>query len=95
MILGIAADLSAPPSAPMSFREVTMVAKAYKHHDVLAYAERDMLPHYAKWFKRYGLFDYVDELISRDEITEFHIEIEGGRYGKLTAHNVHLVIALL
>lgn len=68
MILGISADLSAPPSSPTAFRELTLFARCYKHYEVVAYADRDFWDPYANWFKRYGLFDYVSDIVTRAEL---------------------------
>lgn len=95
MILGIAADLSAPPSSPSVFRDVTLYGCVFRHYEVVAYAEREMIDHYALWFRRYGLFDYVSEIVTREELGDLAIEIEGGRGSMLTAHNLNDVIRLL
>lgn len=95
MLLGIASDLSAPPSSPSSFREVCFVAKVRRGFDVVAYCpdwERDS---YAKWFKVYGLFDYVDDIIPREQLGDLAIEIEGGQGSRLTAHNIAYVLHLI
>lgn len=94
MLLGIAADLSAPPSSPTCFRDVTLFAKIFRQYDVVAFSPADMVDHYAAWFRRYGLFDFVDDLFVRDQVyRSLTVEIEGG--GKLTAHNLSEVLRFL
>lgn len=95
MILGIAADLSAPPSSPSVFRDVSLYGSVFRHYEVVAYAEREMIDHYVVWFRRYGLFDYVSEIVTRAELGNVAVEIEGGLGAQLSAHNLSQVIALL
>lgn len=95
MILGIAADLSAPPSDHTCFRDLSLFATVFRHYEVVAYADRDEWDSYSVWFRRYGLFDFVEDIVTREELGNLPVEIEGGKAAKLTAHNLHLVIALL
>lgn len=95
MLLGIDADLSAPPSSPTSFREVTLVAKAFRGYDVIAISPKDWVDMYYRWFKQYGLLDYIDEIVLPSQTGYLHVHIEGGPDARLTAHNIGKVIALL
>jgi hypothetical protein len=96
-LLVIAAELSAPPSTPMTFRELTMFGSIYYHYDVVAVAPEDMIPMYARWFKVYGLFDYLSDLVAEGEIRpdEITTEISGGVGARLTIHNLHEVLTHL
>jgi len=95
VLLGIAADLSAPPSSATVYRDVCLVAKVFRHYDVVALLDNpDMTDFYAQWFRRHGLFDFVDDLILREQVyRSLTVEIEGG--GSLTAHNLHEVLGYL
>jgi hypothetical protein len=95
MLLGIAADLSAPPSSPITFREVCCYAKTARSYDIIAISPKDMISDYARWFKIYGLFDYVDDILPPGEIRSFNVEITGGDSARLTVHNLHAVLGLL
>lgn len=92
MLLGIAADLSIPPSSPSVFRDVTLYSKVFRRYDVVAISEAEMIDLYVKWFRQYGLFDFVDAIVRPGEILSFNVEIVSG---KLTAHCLRDVIALL
>ena len=53
-----------------------------------------MIDPYHKWFKMYGLYDYVEELVPEPELVA-SVQIIGGADARLTAHNLHLVLGLL
>jgi len=91
VLLGISAELSTPPSSPSVFRDVCLFAKVFRNYDVVAFSEKEMIDLYVRWFRKYGLFDYVDDIVTRIEIKRVDVEIEGG--GKLTAHCLHDVLA--
>jgi hypothetical protein len=98
-LLSIAAELSAPPSSPTSFREATMVATT-RGFEVIALVEegtalaRDA---YLPWMRRYGLFDYVADLLLPTEVAvdDIAIQITGGAGARLTAINLHHVLAAI
>ena len=96
-LLAIAAELSAPPSSPTVFRELSMLASIYHHYDVVSLSSKDMVLHYKKWFTVYGLFDYLTDLIPDDQIRpdEITVEVTGGPGSRLTVHNLHAVLAYL
>lgn len=96
-VLSIAAELSAPPSSPTSFREVCMVAMTSRGYDVVALAPEDMLDPYSRWFRVYGLFDYLSDLLPEGQLPEEEttVAIVGGRDARLTAFNVPHVLRLL
>ncbi len=97
MILGIAAELSAPPSSPSCFRDVSLYAKIHRSYDIIALSRAEEIDSYAVWFRRMGLFDYIDDIVTREEVyRSLAVEIAGGERGsRLTAHNLHQVLALL
>lgn len=97
LLLSIAAELSEPPSSPSVFRDVTLYASVIRHYEVVATAPRAMIDDYARWFRRYGLFDFVSELLPPAQIRadEVAVEIEGGVDARLTAHSLGAVLALL
>ena len=96
-ILAIAAELSAPPSSPLVFRDLTLVASIFHHYEILAIAEADSIDYYNIWFKDKGLWDFIEDLLPPIQLknSEITIEIEGGPGAKLTAHNLNDVIAML
>lgn len=92
MTLGIAADLAVPPSSPSVYRDVTLWAKIKRDYDILAICPADQIDLYVPWFRKYGLFDYVDDILPREKAGYLHVEIEGGLNARLTAHNLHEVL---
>lgn len=92
-LLAIDADLSAPPSTPAVFRDVTLVA-SIRGYEVVALAPPAMLDCYNNWFWRNGLWSYVSDLIASNDLgpKEAAIEILGGPDAKLTAHNLAEVL---
>lgn len=95
LVLGIAAELSAPPSSPSIFRDLCLWSKVFRQYDVLAICPADQVDIYVPWMRRYGLFDYVDDILPREQAGVLAVEIEGGPGARLTAHNLHQVLALL
>jgi hypothetical protein len=96
-LLTIAAELSAPPSSPLVFRDLTLVASIFHHYQILALAEADTLDYYNLWFKTYGLWDFIEDILPPTQVRadEVAVEIEGGPDSRLTAHNLDAVLALL
>lgn len=92
MLLAISADLSAPPSESVIFRDVCLFAKVFRHHDILAYSEKDLIDQYVVWFRRHGLFDFVDDIVTEKEIKNAKIQITSG---KLTTFNWHETLSYL
>jgi hypothetical protein len=95
MILGIAAELSAPPSSPTIFRDVCLFSKTFRKYDVLAISPEDMRDHYSVWFRRYGIWDFVDDIVTPEEMGVLTVEIAGTNSAKLTAFNYQEVLRLL
>ena len=96
-LLAIAAELSAPPSSPTVFRELSMLASIYHHYDVVSFGPKDMLMMYDGWFRVYGLYDYLTDLIPEGQIRpdEITVEVTGGPGSRLTVHNLRAVLAYL
>lgn len=96
-ILSIAAELSAPPSSPTTFREVTMVAATARGYEVVAVCEDGWQDSYNRWFRRFGLWDYLSDLLPEGQLPESEttIAIVGGHDARLTAFNLHDVLRLL
>lgn len=95
MLLGIAAELSIPPSSPSVYRDLALWAKIKRNYDVLAICPHEDIDLYVPWFRRYGLFDYVDDILPREQAGYLHVEIEGGKDARLTEFNFHTVLGLL
>ncbi len=63
----------------------------------IAYSPVDLIDYYAVWFRRYGLWDYVEDILPPSQMRreDVAIEIEGGDGAWLTAHNLAQVISHL
>lgn len=96
-LISIAAELSAPPSEPLVFRDFCLYASVFKHYEVVALSESDMIDAYARWFARYGLWDFVLDLLPPDQIRpdEVTIEVEGGADARLTVGGLAKMIAAI
>lgn len=74
-----------------------MFGSIYYHYDVMAVAPEDMVLMYDRWFRVYGLWDYLSDLVMEGEIRpdEITTEITGGAHAKLTICNLHEVLTHL
>ncbi len=93
-LLAIAAELSAPPSSPLCFRDLTLWASIRGFTNVAVLDDWNMRDGYNLWFRRYGLYDYLDDLVAPGDLGAT-VEIVGGQGAALTAHNLALVISTL
>lgn len=89
-ILSISAELSAPPSSPSCFRDLSLQG-SIRGYSVIALSPKDLIDYYNIWFKNYGLWDYLDDLVEETVIREEQVKIliTGGAGSRLTAHNLH------
>ena len=96
-LLAIAADLSAPPSSPASFRDVSLISSIRGYEVVAVVEEGTVLARdaYSIWFKRYGLYDYISDLLLPYEVPKVNVKITGGAQGRLTTANLTLVLELI
>lgn len=96
-LLTIAADLSAPPSSPSVFRDVTLFGSCRGYEVVAVVDPETMYLPYSRWFASHGLFDYLTDLIPERELrgTSVSVDISGGPTARLTAHSLHAVLAFL
>ncbi len=95
-LLAIAAELSEPPSSPTCWREVTLTA-AQRDYETVAVCPEGTIDLYYRWLRRYGLMDYVEDILTPDELehTPVTVEIEGGPGRRLTTFNLWDVLRLL
>lgn len=92
-LLSIAADLSAPPSSPTAFREVTLIA-SLRGYEVIAVCPEAEWSSYRCWLRgRLGLWDYLSDLLPDTIDIHPSVALLGGSAARLTAHNVHAVLA--
>ncbi len=93
-LLSIAADLSAPPSSPSCFRDLTLIA-SIRGFETVAIAPADLIDPFARWFRLYGLWDYLADLLPETTVVDASVVIVGGTEARLTAHNLPMVLGYL
>lgn len=93
-LLAIDADLSAPPSSPACYRDITLYA-AIRAYDTVAVAPAEMRAVYAQWFQHYGIWDYLEDILTPAEAAHERVTvlIEGGPHARLTVLNLNAVLA--
>lgn len=96
-LLAFSAELSIPPSSPSCYRDVSLWANTFAHYDVVATVDDpDTTDYYNIWFKRYGLWDFIDDIIPISSVPEdAAASIENGPGARLTIENLWLVLAAL
>lgn len=85
MPLIIDATLTEPPSEVSCFRDVTLYASCFIKKRIVLECEDTMKDIYWKWLKRYGAFDYVDDII--EPFSESDISIRPMR-GNITVPSI-------
>ncbi len=95
-LLAIDADLSAPPSSVSVWRDVTLWS-AIRQYEIVAVAPEEMCGFYSNWFVNHGLWDYVDDIITPQDLAreKVLVYIQGGPEARLTHFNLSAVLALL
>jgi hypothetical protein len=63
MLLLIDAELSAPPSEVVLFRDITLFSACFLKKDVVIECGHSEQDYYYKWLKRLGSWDYVDDIV--------------------------------
>ena len=92
-ILSINSRLSVPPNRPLVFRDISLYGKVFCHMETIVspcpFEEWD---YYAAWFRRYGLFDFVDGLVKPGEVSA-DVEIEDRRLDESTLSSAIALIS--
>lgn len=93
-LLAIDADLSTPPSSPLVYRDITLYA-AIRAYETVAIAPADLRAAYARWFQRYGIWDYLADILTPAEVARERVTvaIESGPNARLNASNLHAILA--
>ena len=74
----IDATLTEPPSSVMCFRDLTLYAKCFIERNVIVECEEEMQDIYWKWLKRYGAFDFVEDLVCPFSLAGFSVRPSSG-----------------
>lgn len=73
MLLIIDAELTAPPSETVLFRDVTLYATIFKKKEVIIESSPQMKDFYYKWLKSRGAFDFVKDIVDYNKEQGFTI----------------------
>lgn len=89
--------LSEPPSSVYCFRDATLYASCFVKADVLLECEKKMKDSYYKWLKNYGAYDFIDQIVSKNEETGFKIGIEKSslKVDRINEFNLHIIVRVL
>ena len=78
MPIVIDAALTEPPSSVTCFRDLTLYAKCLIERNVIVECEKEMQDIYWRWLKRYGAFDFVEDLVPPFSLSGFSVRSAGG-----------------
>jgi hypothetical protein len=70
---------------------------AIHHYDTIAICPPDWVDSYDTWFASYGLWDYLDAILTPAEAEheDITIHVQGGPNARLNVLNLHAVIRML
>ena len=90
----IRGELCEPPSSISCFRDVTLYTNCFLKGDVLLESPRGMKDVYYKWLKRHGAYDFIQEIIRKNEDKGFRIGPQRTNFliDRLVPENLGLVI---
>lgn len=93
----IRGELCEPPSSISCFRDVTLYSSCFVNAPVLLETPRGMKDNYYTWLKNNGAYDFIEEIIERNEDygfkigpTEANLKID-----RIIPENLNLVIGVL
>ena len=73
MDLIIDGSLTAPPSQVYCFRDISLYAKCFLNKNVFVECCEKEIDLYWSWLKQNNSYDFVDAMVSRDEVQGFYI----------------------
>ena len=93
----IRGELSEPPSSISCFRDVTLYTACFLDADVLLESPYDMRDIYYKWLKRHGAYDFIEEIVRKNEEYGFRIGPEKTNFliDRIIPENLSIVIGRL
>lgn len=93
----IRGELCEPPSEVYSFRDITLYASCFLHADVLLETRSEERDSYYKWLKHNGAYDFVSQIIKRNEEAGFKIGPTKSNLivDRLTPNNLNFVVGTL
>lgn len=97
MLVSISAHLTEPPSRVTCFRDVTLYSSCFLGHENVVECEAGLQDLYWKWLKRYGAWDFVQDIVPTNYPANISIREEGGSItvSRLGCRNLDFVISKL
>lgn len=93
----IQGDLCEPPSSVSCFRDVTLYGNCFVGANILLESPRGMKDMYYKWLKLHGAYDFIEEIIRRNEDSGFKVGTSSANLfvDKIVPENLNVVISRL
>jgi len=90
----IRGELCEPPSDINCFRDVTLYGSCFLKADILLESPKGMKDLYYHWLKDHGAYDFVEEIIRRNEDYGFRVGPTDGNLvvDRIVAENLSLII---
>jgi hypothetical protein len=86
-------SLCVPPSEVIVFRDVTLFCSI---HDLLLQCERESQDFYWKWLKKYGAWDFLQQIVEENEELGYKIGPKGNfKIDRINCLNYFKVIELV
>lgn len=91
------AYLCEPPSSVHCFRDVTLYLSIIKNNDLLLECRNRQVDMYYNWLKRYGAFDFIEDIIPIKAETGYRVGSLNAnlKIEKINEHNLSEIISRL
>ena len=93
----IRGELCEPPSSVACFRDVTLYGSCFLKADILLESPKGMKDLYYHWLKKHGAYDFVEEIIRRNEDYGFRVGPKEANLvvDRIVAENLSLIVGRL
>jgi hypothetical protein len=97
VIVSISASLTEPPSSVTCFRDVTLYSHCFLGNENLLECSPDLKDIYWRWLKRHGAWDFVDDIIERNQEHSISIRRKKGSISipAIEAHTLNFILTTL
>jgi hypothetical protein len=97
MIVSISAIFCEPPSSTSCFRDVTLFSSCFLDNENLLECPEDLKDIYWKWLKKYGAWDYIEDIVEPNYQSQISIRNTKGSIttDKINAHNLNDILCKL
>ncbi len=93
----IRGELCEPPSSVACFRDVTLYGNCFLNADILLESPKGMKDLYYHWLKRHGAYDFIQEIIRKNEDYGFRMGPEKTDFmiDRIVPENLSLIVGRL